>query len=275
MEYPKNILQATVLLIFGFIALLPLIAINELHIINIPKEIFNHIIFLLYFLAIAFFYDWKNKGTVSFTSFFKASYSFNVIAYLIICLIVMIFQVGINVPISKFISYHLSEKNNIINPLSDIYTVLGAIILAPFCEEIIFRGIILRGFLSKYKFKIAILLSAIIFCIFHISPPQIFGALTLGLFFGYLYGYTKNLVTTIIFHALSNLTSILIGLLLFQNLSAGRTNMIYGQWTTLTIGMSIILVACLIYLLHTIIKRNCINNVIYNSKNNTSQILDC
>ncbi|MFW0716112.1 lysostaphin resistance A-like protein [Pedobacter sp. N23S346] len=260
-KYPKNVLQAIMLLIFGFITLLPLIAINELHIINIPKEIFNHIMFLLYFLGIVLFYTLKNKGTASFISFFKTGDSFNAIAYIIICLLVMIFQVGINVPLAKFISYHFSKTNNITNPLNDIYTVLASIILAPFCEEIIFRGIILRGFLVNYNFKVAILLSAIIFCVFHINPSQLIGALILGLFLGYIYGYTKNLFTTIIFHSLSNLISVLTALLLFQTLGIGRADIIYGKWTLLTVGFSVILVGCLIYLLHAFVKKKCIKNV--------------
>lgn len=259
-KYPKNVVQAMMLLVLGFIPLLPLIAINELHIINIPKEMFNHIIVLLYFLGIVLFYLWKNKGTVSFISFFKAGDSFNVVAYIIICLLVIIFQVGINIPLAKFISYHLSKTNNITNPLNDIYTVLGSIILAPFCEEIIFRGIILRGFLGNYSFKVAILLLAIIFCVFHINPPQLIGALTLGLFFGYIYGYTKNLGTTIIFHSLSNLTSVLTALLLFQTLGPGRADIIYGKWTILTVGVSVILVGGLTYLLYALVRKMCIKN---------------
>ena len=83
-------------------------------------------------------------------------------------------------------------------------------------EELVFRGIIQNLFFrSMQNIHIAILLSAFIFSAIHL---QIYGFLPrflLGVLFGYLYWWTKNLVFPIVAHFLNNTIS-LIMLFLYQ-----------------------------------------------------------
>ena len=77
-------------------------------------------------------------------------------------------------------------------------------IFAPVIEEVLFRGIILRGFLGNYKPKMAIFLSALFFGLVHMNVPQFVSAFTIGLFLGILYYRTQSLLLCIAVHALNN-----------------------------------------------------------------------
>lgn len=78
------------------------------------------------------------------------------------------------------------------------------VIIAPFTEEIIFRGIILEGFISKYSRWRAIFLSSIIFSIFHLNPVQFLSAFLFGLISGYIYVNARSLIPCILFHSIGN-----------------------------------------------------------------------
>ncbi|WP_313376771.1 type II CAAX endopeptidase family protein [Chishuiella sp.] len=91
------------------------------------------------------------------------------------------------------------------------YKIAGFIticILAPIFEEIIFRGIILKGMLNhKVKPVIAIFVSGLIFGLAHMNPWQFIGAGILGMIFGFIYYRTKSLFLTMLLHFLNNTLS--------------------------------------------------------------------
>ena len=82
-------------------------------------------------------------------------------------------------------------------------------IVAPLTEEILFRGIILKGLASRYSPTKAILISAILFSLFHLNPYQFFAAFVMGLFLGYLYFRMKSILPCILAHSFSNLLVVL------------------------------------------------------------------
>lgn len=91
------------------------------------------------------------------------------------------------------------------------YKVAGFItvcILAPIFEEILFRGILLRGLLQNGTSPIiAIILSSFLFGAAHMNPWQFLGAGFLGAIFGYVYYRTKSLWLVMFLHALNNMIS--------------------------------------------------------------------
>ncbi len=93
------------------------------------------------------------------------------------------------------------------------YKVAGFItvcILAPFFEEILFRGILLRGLLQHNIHPvIAITFSAFLFGMAHLNPWQFMGAGMLGAVFGFVYYRTKSLWICVFLHALNNTISFL------------------------------------------------------------------
>ena len=91
-----------------------------------------------------------------------------------------------------------------------------AVVIAPLTEEVVFRGLILRGFLGQWKPWIAITVSAGLFAIMHFNPAQTPIALLLGLVLGWVYYRTRSLGLCMIGHALNNASSYPVDFLPFQ-----------------------------------------------------------
>ncbi len=88
---------------------------------------------------------------------------------------------------------------------------LMVVVLAPILEEILFRGIVLKGLIHKGVLpNNAIFISSLVFAIIHANPWQFVGALLLGMVLGMVYFKTKSILTVIVLHALNNLFSMLI-----------------------------------------------------------------
>ena len=84
-------------------------------------------------------------------------------------------------------------------------------IFAPFFEEILCRGIVLRGLLgSGMKPVWAILISAVFFAVIHFNPWQAVPAFLLGCLFGYVYYKTGSLKLTMLMHFANNTFSLII-----------------------------------------------------------------
>ena len=76
---------------------------------------------------------------------------------------------------------------------------------APFFEEWLCRGMVLRGLLgNKVKPVWAILISAAFFAFIHLNPWQALPAFLLGCLFGYVYYKTGSLQLTMLMHFTNN-----------------------------------------------------------------------
>jgi membrane protease YdiL (CAAX protease family) len=67
-----------------------------------------------------------------------------------------------------------------------IVPILFSCVAAPVLEEMLFRGVILRGFLRQYSRTFAILWSATLFGIAHLNLYQMATAVVLGIVSGWL-----------------------------------------------------------------------------------------
>lgn len=83
-------------------------------------------------------------------------------------------------------------------------TLLSVSVFAPFFEEWLCRGIVLRGLLSKTSPMTAITVSAAFFAVIHLNPWQAIPAFILGLLFGYVYYKTGSLKLTMLMHCVNN-----------------------------------------------------------------------
>jgi len=78
-------------------------------------------------------------------------------------------------------------------------------IMAPFFEEWLCRGMILRGLLGKgMSPALAIVISAAVFGLIHLNPWQAVPAFLLGCGFGYVYYKTGSLKLTMLMHFTNN-----------------------------------------------------------------------
>ncbi len=82
--------------------------------------------------------------------------------------------------------------------------IIAIVVVAPVIEELLFRGLILRGFLSHYSTRKAILASAILFGLLHFNPWQFIGATTWGILFAWWFVQTRSILPCVFGHALVN-----------------------------------------------------------------------
>ncbi len=86
-------------------------------------------------------------------------------------------------------------------------TLITLSVSAPILEEILFRGVILRGLLKHYSPAKAIFWSAFIFGLVHLNPWQFIAALLLGGLIGFMYWKTNSIIPGIIIHFVNNFTA--------------------------------------------------------------------
>ena len=86
---------------------------------------------------------------------------------------------------------------------------LALVVIAPLTEELIFRGLILRGLLARTSPWRAIVISALLFALIHLNPWQFTTAFVAGLVLGWAYFRTGSLSLCMAGHALNNGLSLL------------------------------------------------------------------
>lgn len=120
---------------------------------------------------------------------------------------------------------------------SSVWGMLAIGIFGPICEEIVFRGGLMKPMLDRGANPwVAILLSAIVFGLVHGNPAQIPFAAMVGVVFGIIYYRTQSLVITSLCHILNNSASVVLmniygeetDELTFENM-LGTT----GMWVTM------------------------------------------
>lgn len=88
---------------------------------------------------------------------------------------------------------------------------ISACIFAPFFEEWLCRGTVLRGLVGRgMKPGWAIVISAAFFAIIHLNPWQAAAAFALGLLIGYVYYKTGSLRLCMLMHFTNNITALVI-----------------------------------------------------------------
>lgn len=119
--------------------------------------------------------------------------------------------IGITDPLANLIPMPEFVKTMFLDALGDpnIYTFTTLVIVAPILEELIFRGIMLGGLLTRYSPLKSILISSLLFSFVHLNPWQFIAAMISGLFLGWIYYKTRSVVPTIIMHSVNNLVGFL------------------------------------------------------------------
>jgi membrane protease YdiL (CAAX protease family) len=87
--------------------------------------------------------------------------------------------------------------------------LLKVVVIAPIIEELIFRGIIMHGFMRNYPPLVAIFFSGLLFALFHLNPWQFPATFILGCLLGWIMIITKNIAACIAGHAINNLLVLL------------------------------------------------------------------
>lgn len=95
--------------------------------------------------------------------------------------------------------------NNIFESDFGVYgAILKVVIMAPIVEELIFRGVIMHGLMRNYSKVTAVVVSALMFALFHLNPWQFPATFILGLVLGTLMVRKRSIFLCIIGHAINN-----------------------------------------------------------------------
>jgi peptide-methionine (S)-S-oxide reductase len=89
--------------------------------------------------------------------------------------------------------------------VENLVFLVGAVVLAPIVEELVFRGLLLHRWSYKWGRPRGLILTSIAFALLHASPVNAF---VLGMAFGLIYLSSGSLPLTMAAHALNNLIAL-------------------------------------------------------------------
>jgi len=78
------------------------------------------------------------------------------------------------------------------------------VVVAPFTEEYLFRGMILRGLLTRHRPVVAVIFSAVLFGVMHANILQFQLGLVIGIAFGWWFVRTRSVGPGLVGHAVFN-----------------------------------------------------------------------
>ncbi len=98
------------------------------------------------------------------------------------------------------------------------------------CEEVMFRGMLMKSYESMGRKK-AIIYTAILFGIFHFNLQNLLGPIFLGIMFGILVYRTDSILSSMIAHMINNLIALIIGTFSkhFEEMALGSQSAIYDN----------------------------------------------
>jgi membrane protease YdiL (CAAX protease family) len=145
------------------------------------------------------------------------------------------------------------------------YSFLIAI-SAGICEEIFFRGMVLNAYEKHTNRKFALIMSSVLFGLFHFNIQNLLGPMLLGVIFSYLVYITDSILSSIIAHAMNNWVSVFAGYLMnkfgseistvtIENVNITTSDMIMSS---IFIGLIAIVSLVIIYIFIKSIKRDCL-----------------
>lgn len=93
----------------------------------------------------------------------------------------------------------------------DYLSIVISVALVPaFCEEFLFRGFVQSSFEKRWSITLTIIITALLFALFHFNPFAIVPLFALGAYFSYLVYLTDSIFYSVILHFLNNFFTITI-----------------------------------------------------------------
>ncbi|MGH4117915.1 CPBP family intramembrane glutamic endopeptidase [Clostridium sp.] len=173
----------------------------------LPYVVFTFGVMVKYYVIIVLLKLFSNKVNHQ-----KSKQNLNVMSFVYVSLLVIGFRVVFDNSLIFWVS-KISIPNLINKPfeeqaISPILLILSLVVIAPIYEEIVFRGILLRGMANKINPNIALVVSALFFAVVHLNIAQGINAFLLGLITGFIYLKTESIYLSIFAHFVNNLLAI-------------------------------------------------------------------
>ena len=120
----------------------------------------------------------------------------------------------INMILSALANLGLNTDGGSLYPMdTPARIILGFVayaLLPAFAEELLFRGIIFKGFSRSATPRTVVLFTALMFCLMHGGIQQTLYQFILGLMLGLIMYYTGNIILPMLFHFLNNFMVVLL-----------------------------------------------------------------
>ena len=234
--FPNTKIQTVLLILIGFILGSPFAISSLMYEEDVDKAIWGFpmtkalLFSYLAIILIAWYINKKRK--------LSADLDFRLTKLHMLPLILVVlfsFQLGLNLPFQKVCDNVFSLDTHISS--TELLFILITILIMPVLEEILFRGFILKGILSTYSPKRAIIFSAAIFGVINLQYSMIPGAVCFGLLFGFIYYKTNSIGITILLHTATNLFGFFAS---YLNYHFGKSNFhsitdLYGDYSILLV----------------------------------------
>jgi len=125
---------------------------------------------------------------------------------------------------------------------------VGLVIIAPICEEILFRGTIQPAYQKRTTRTLAVLVPSLLFAFFHFRLQGLPALLLIAFLLGYTYWRTQSLTVTIVLHATNNFLAaiVLIRAGLFPTLELPFPSLPAGAFGILMLVVGLVLLQRLI-----------------------------
>jgi len=136
------------------------------------------------------------------------------------------------------------------------------------CEEVFFRGMVLSAYEKQFDAKWGIILTALLFGLFHFNLQNLMGPIVLGIVFGYLVIITDSIWASVIAHTVNNGLSVIMQYVM-RGAANGTTDMAQDpaavaeafQMNAMLVALAFMFVLCIVLLffvsvLINIIKRD-------------------
>lgn len=154
---------------------------------------------------------------------------------IVICVDSLLVKCGIEL---STLTYELTTKNYFIS-------LLPLVIAPAICEELLFRGLIFSG-LKKHGKCFSILLTSLMFALFHMSISQTIYPLLMGMLLTVIMFYENNIYYCIAVHMTNNFLSL--------TLSYFKISLIFKHWTYILLAIVLFTIFLSIMLYFTIRK---------------------
>ncbi|ACY40069.1 CAAX amino terminal protease family protein [Blattabacterium sp. (Blattella germanica) str. Bge] len=223
--------------------------------LNLPDSMIFSISYTLPFIFLFIFISHqaqKKNLIIDLSMKFSSWYIYLIIFCMMFCMIILNEYISSLVPREGPILGNMYKeieeflKKEVKNPIPFFSTT---VLLAPICEEVLFRGIILNGMLKNKIHPIkAILFSSFLFGLTHMNPWQFVGGLFIGSFIGFIYFVTSSIIDCILLHVFNNAFAVFSMFFFMKNEEILSQEIDINFWLILTIIFTIIVAGCIFLL---------------------------
>lgn len=201
--------------------------------------------------TLAIYYILKIKNRIKFKKFYLSGTIIKDFRIIFIgtffILLAMFLSVLFGFVMEKFGIKELEEGKMIADTIKGPIGIFMGLGIAPFFEESIFRGIILRGSAEKYGEAKGVFISAALFSLFHMTFVQLFPTFVFGLIVGYVYVKTKSLLVAMMCHFFYNFIPVVAAQFITESSVKSVPQEKMPFWIVLFFGIPLLLNGLLIF----------------------------